>query len=124
MFFRVVFLGPIVFTGTVTTEWAGEPFRAVYAFDARNPAPPIASRFEIGDGPNLAIWFEGMTEETVGQAVVALELISLRLASSKPPVAREAPPPIETLREAVKQRLAAMPPRRKADKVRVASKSG
>jgi len=67
VFFRVVFLGPLVFTGTLTTEWSGDPFRATYAFDARNPPPPVASRFEIGDGPNLAVWFDGMVEETVAQ---------------------------------------------------------
>ena len=30
VFFRVAFLGPIVLTGTLTTEWSGDPFRAIY----------------------------------------------------------------------------------------------
>lgn len=113
VFFRVVFLGPIVFTGTLTTEWSGEPFRAIYAFDARNPAPPIASRFESADGPNLAVWFEGMAEETVVQAAEALEATSLRLARSKVPPSPDQQPDLDTLRAAVKTRLAAMPQRRK-----------
>lgn len=113
VFFRVVFLGPLVFTGTLTTEWAGSPFRAAYAFDARNPANRIIDGFESVEGPNLAVWFDAMTEETVEQAVQALEAISLKLASSKPPVTREAPPDLDSLRKALAARLASMPPPRK-----------
>lgn len=116
VFSREVFLGPLVFTGALTTEWSGDPFRVVYAFDARNPAPPIASRFELGDGPNLAVWLTDMVDESVAQAVEALEGISLRLASSTKPPEREGTPDLEKLRVAVKQRLAAMPPRRKRTK--------
>ncbi|MBA3393273.1 MAG: hypothetical protein H0T89_11545 [Deltaproteobacteria bacterium] len=113
VFFRVVFLGPLVFTGTLTTEWAGDPFRAAYAFDARNPARAIANHFEDRDGPNLAIWFVGMVEETVETAVAALEAISLRLAQAAPRVERETPPDLEQLRVAVAARLAEMQTKRK-----------
>ncbi len=122
VFFRVVFLGPLVFTGTLATVWCGDPFRAIYAFDARDPAPPIASLFEACDGPNLAVWFEGMVEETVAQAVSALGAISLRLAQSKAPVVRELPPDLNKLRSAVKERLASMPVRR--TRARATKKSG
>jgi len=110
--FRVVFLGPLVFTGTLTTEWRGDPFRAAYAFDARNPANVIARGYTEGDGPNLAIWFDRVKDESVATAVTALEAISLRLAELRPPPAREPPPDINVLREAVKARLAKMPPKK------------
>lgn len=83
-FFRVVFLGPLVFTGTLTTDWSGESFRAAYAFDARNPANVIANSLVTGDGPNLAVWFEGIKGEAVAHSVTALEAISLRIAQSNP----------------------------------------
>lgn len=113
VFFRVVFLGPIVFTGTLTTEWHGDPFRAAYAFDARNPANVIARGYTEGDGPSLAIWFDRVKDESVANAVAALEAISLRLAESRIPLPREPPPDINVLREAVKARLAKMPPKKK-----------
>lgn len=115
-FLRLVFLGPLVLTGTLTTEWTGDPFRAAYAFDARNPALLIASAFEDGDGPNLAVWFDGVRQESIEQAVARLTEISARLAYSAPPVTREAPPDIDRLRAAVKARLAMMPPKRKKAK--------
>jgi hypothetical protein len=62
-FFHAVFLGPLVFTGTLATEWSGDPLRVVYAFDARNPAPLIASRVELCDGPILAVWLPDMVSE-------------------------------------------------------------
>jgi hypothetical protein len=116
VYFRVVFLGPVVFTGTLATEWTGEPFRAAYAFDARNPANVIENRFGQSDGPNLAIWFDAVSEETGVIGIKKLEEISLRLAASKPRVEREPPPDIEVLRAAVRERLAQMPPKRKAKK--------
>jgi hypothetical protein len=112
VFFRVVFLGPLVFTGTLTTEWQGNPFRAAYAFDARNPTNEIAQTYTEGDGPNLAIWFDGVKDESVANAVAALEAISLKLAESKPPLAQEPPPDLNVLREAVKAQLAKLQKRR------------
>lgn len=112
VFFRVVFLGPLIFTGTLTTSWTGEGFRAVYAFNARNPADVVRSEFVVGDGPNLAIWIEGMKAEATVSLAEELEAISLRLAQSKTRSEREAPPDLEALREAVRIRLAAMPPKK------------
>jgi len=113
LFFRAVFLGPLVFTGTLTIDWTGDPFRAAYAFDARDPAHAVVNCHENRDGPNLAVWFSGMVEESVETAVAELEAISLRLAQAAPPLQREAPPDLEKLRIAVAARLAEMPPKRK-----------
>lgn len=60
--FRVIFLGPFMFTGILTSEWLGEPFRAAYAFDARDPAKKIVDTFVEGMGRPLATWF--MRNET------------------------------------------------------------
>lgn len=108
VFFRVVFLGPIVFTGNLTLEWTGEPFRAVYAFDARDPATRIANVFQPGDGPNLALFIDEVRDETNERVGPELEEISRRLAASKQRIAREDPPAIEDLRVAVKQRMTEM----------------
>jgi hypothetical protein len=113
VFFRVVFLGPLIFTGTLATAWSGESFRAIYAFNGRDPANEIARRFEPGNGPNLAVWFGELKEESAANAVSAIEKLSLELAQSKPRIEREATPEIEVLREAVRAKLAAMPPPKK-----------
>ena len=84
VYFRVVFLGPLAFTGTLTTNWTGEPFRAAYAFDARNPANLLASCIESSDGPNVAVWFDGMKEETAESSIAEIEAISQRVARSAP----------------------------------------
>lgn len=108
VFFRVVFLGQLVFTGSLCTSWSGDPFRAVYAFDARDSANVVASRLEPGDGPNLAVWFGEVREDLIKDSVEKLEAISLELVQSKPRVEREAPPAIDTLRDAVRAKLVAM----------------
>jgi len=113
VFFRVVFLGPLVFTGTLTTDWAGEPFRAAYAFDARDPANVVVDEFKFGDGPNLAFWFHGMIEETVETASAEIRAVSLRFVNSKPRRERDPPPDLEALRSAVRERLSKRPPKRK-----------
>ncbi len=118
VFFRVVFLGPLVFTGTLTTEWTGDAFRVVYAFDGRDPRQQIASGVEFADGPNLAVWFGDLKEETTEDARARIEALSLALAKSKPRVEREAPPDIEVLRAAVRAKLAAMPPSKKRKSTR------
>lgn len=112
-FFRITFLGPIVFTGILTAQWGGDPFRAVYAFDARSPANCIASRIEDGDGPNLAVWFDGMIEESVEKAVNEIEAISQRLAESATIPSRDPSPDLEKLRAGVARRLAEMEPKRR-----------
>lgn len=113
VFFRVVFLGPLVFTGTLCTNWAGEQFRAIYAFDACDSARRVASTFEAGDGPNLAIWIDEFRDDVSKNARDVLDAISLRLAQSKSPVEREASPDIEQLRDEVRAKLRAMNARKK-----------
>jgi hypothetical protein len=111
VFFRVVFLGPLVFTGMLTAAWLGDRFRAVYAFDARNPAKRIADGIELCDGPNLAVWIDDIAIETTAKAVDALEALSLRLATSRTPPQREEPPDLERIRAAVATKLSEYPPR-------------
>jgi hypothetical protein len=112
VFFRVVFLGPLVFTGTLTTAWSGESFRAAYAFDARKPAHVIVNSIDSSDGSNLVVWFGGVRDETIGGAVRRIEEISRRLAESAPRLEREPPPDIEVLRRAVGEKLAELERRR------------
>ena len=73
----------------------------------------VASKFEAGDGPNLAIWFDEVRDDVIKNAVKELEEISLRLAQSKAPVERESPPEIEELRRAVRARMAALAAKKK-----------
>ena len=111
VFFRVIFLGPFMFTGILTSEWLGEPFRAAYAFDARDPAKKIVDTFVEGMSRPLATWF--MRNETA-HCAETLKAISLKLAierANTTPV-REAPPDIDALREAMRTRLAVMPPKK------------
>lgn len=112
LFFRVAILGPLKFTGALTTTWKGEPFRAAYAFDARDPASVVTKTFLAGDGPNLSLWLEGMKEEASAFAASNLEAVSLRLAQSKSRVEREAPPDLSILREATRRWLAKLPPKK------------
>lgn len=120
VFFRAVFLGPIVFTGTLTTEWSSERFRAAYAFDARDPGTRLVHRLIEGDGYNLSIWTDSMKEEATVNVIAALGSTSLSLAQSKVLPPREALPDIEQLRTLVRDRLAKMPRKqpRKAKKRR------
>jgi HNH endonuclease len=109
--FRIIFLGPFMFTGVLTSEWLGEPFRAAYAFDARDPAKKIVDTFLEGMGRPLATWF--MRNETA-HCAATLKAISLRLAierANATPV-REAPPDIDDLRAAMRTRLSVMPPKK------------
>jgi hypothetical protein len=112
IFFRAIFLGPIVFTGTLTSEWDGESFRAAYAFDARNPTNVVVSTFMKDDGRALATWF--MRNEMV-HCSTALEATSCKLALERAKIkpVREAPPGIDALREAMRARLTAMPPKKR-----------
>jgi hypothetical protein len=113
--FRVVFLGPLVFTGALTSDWSGEAFRAAYAFDARDPAKTIASAFGHEAGRPLSTW---LIRNEVRHSADTLEAISGRLAveraRNKPE--REPPPDIDALRAAIRKYLAEMPPKKKAKK--------
>jgi hypothetical protein len=87
---------------------AGEPLRAVYAFDARDPATRIADVFRPGDGPNLALFIDEVRDETNERVGPELEGISGRLAASKSRIEREDPPDVGDLQRAVKQRMVEM----------------
>jgi hypothetical protein len=113
VYFRAVFLGPIAFTGTLTTEWSGSPFRAAYAFDARDPANAVTNTFVEGDGPNVAVWIDAMKQEISVNMVAAIGEISRRLAQSRPRPVREPPPEINAYRAAVREVLVSMPPKKK-----------
>lgn len=107
VYFRAIFLGPIAFTGTLTTSWSGQQFRAAYGFDARSPAAVIVDRFDDVHGPRLSVGFDA------AKAVAELEEISLRLAQTAPRLEQEAPPDVGDLRQAVKQKLAALRPKKR-----------
>jgi len=110
--FRAVFLGPIVFTGSLTSDWLSESFRTAYAFDARDPARTIASAFDEQPGRPLATWF---IRNEIEHSNATLEAISGRLAleRSKTKPQREPPPDVDVLRAAIRAQLSTMPPRKK-----------
>ena len=110
-----MFLGPLVFTGCLTSEWRGQEFRVAYAFDARDPAKLVVNAFDNQAGRPLATW---SLRNEAQRSADTIEAISRELAKerSSTPLSREPPPDRDQLRTAIRERLLKQKPKGMQDK--------
>lgn len=105
LFFRIVFLRHIRFTGALTTDWQGDPVRAAYAFDGRAPVPAIVKAVANEDGPNLSIFYSLMSVDVAAEAEREFEAANRQLARDLDIPLRQPVPPIDEYRAAVRAEL-------------------
>jgi hypothetical protein len=101
---RVGFFGKLIFTGSLSPNWAGDPFSIAYVFDPQDPTA-IAHRSRAVGGKPLAIWHRGADTEAIAtfeSHIAGVNDVKAEIAGATP--VERAPMPVvdETMKARVR----------------------